>query len=153
MKHTPRMGHSGTNTHNLILLQQNLGLLAPNRYSLDLSNEFLNIHFGQGFVKIQTSKLDVQKISTRSAGPRARRIQIQLSWWFFFWLQLWPLIFLKSLDLQECTVFHLKYLLHICLEPDTKGPGMTFRVLWVVSKTFYLIGEHLFRYECPSLYL
>ena len=35
------------------------GLLAPNRYEVDLLNEVLNIHFGQGAVEYQMSKLEV----------------------------------------------------------------------------------------------
>ena len=35
----------------------NLGLMAPNRYELDLSNEVLIIHFGQGAVKISEVKV------------------------------------------------------------------------------------------------
>ena len=48
---------------------------------------------------------------------------------FSFELQLRPLIFLQPLNLQECTVPHLKDLLHTCLEPDTQGTIITFRVL------------------------
>ena len=33
----------------------------PNRYELDLSNEVLNIHFGQGAAKYQRAKLEVKK--------------------------------------------------------------------------------------------
>ena len=33
-----------------------LGLLAPNEYEVDLSNEVLNIHFGQGAVKFKKEK-------------------------------------------------------------------------------------------------
>ena len=34
-----------------------LGLLAPNRYEVDLSNEVLNIDFGQGAAKISKVKV------------------------------------------------------------------------------------------------
>ena len=37
---------------------------------------------------------------------------------FFIILLLRPLIILQPLDLQECTVPHLKDLIHICLEPE-----------------------------------
>ena len=33
------------------------GLMAPNRYEVDLSNEILNIDFGQGAVKISEVKV------------------------------------------------------------------------------------------------
>ena len=36
-------------------------LLAPNRYELDLSNEVLNIVFGQGATKISKFKVGQQK--------------------------------------------------------------------------------------------
>ena len=38
----------------------------------------------------------------------------------FFDFQLWPFIFLQPLDLKECTVPHLKDLIHICLELKAK---------------------------------
>ena len=38
-----------------------LGLLAPNRYEVDLSNEVLNIDFGQGAAKISKVKVRGQK--------------------------------------------------------------------------------------------
>ena len=42
----------------------------------------------------------------------------------FFWnLQIWPQIFWQPLDLQECTVPHLKDLILICLEPEAQGTG------------------------------
>ena len=43
------------------------------------------------------------------------------SWQFLIDLQLWPLIFLQPLNLQEYTVPHLKDLHHIYLEPQIKG--------------------------------
>ena len=39
-----------------------IGLLAPNRYEVELSNVALNIHFGQGAVKILEVKVRVRKI-------------------------------------------------------------------------------------------
>ena len=38
-----------------------LALLAPNRYEVDLSNEILNIDFGQGAAKILEVKIGSQK--------------------------------------------------------------------------------------------
>ena len=59
---------------------------------------------------------------------------------FFIDLQLWPLIFLQPLDLQGCTVPHLKDLIHICLEPEAQGCGMTFNRFYVGSKYPYFIS-------------
>ena len=39
------------------------GLPAPNRYEVDLSNEVLNIDFGQGASKISEVKVGLQKNS------------------------------------------------------------------------------------------
>ena len=46
----------------------------------------------------------------------------------FFNLQLWPIMFLQPLDQNKCLVPHLKDLLHISLEPEAEGHGMTFKV-------------------------
>ena len=59
---------------------------------------------------------------------------------FFINLQPWPLIFLQPLNLQECTVPHLKDLIHICLEPELQGCGMTFNRFYVGSKYPYFIS-------------
>ena len=32
----------------------------------------------------------------------------------------------QLLELQECTVYHLKGLIHICLEPEVQNYGVTF---------------------------
>ena len=49
-----------------------LGPLAPNRYELDLSNEVLNTHFGQGTTKISEVKVgDQKKICQFSLTPIA----------------------------------------------------------------------------------
>ena len=55
-------------------------LLAPNRYEVDLSNEVLNFHFGQGASKYQRSKLEVEKnhqVGQIQTGAR-------LTWQIFF---------------------------------------------------------------------
>ena len=44
-----------------------LGCLAPNKYALDLSNEMLNVHFGQG----DAEKLKDKKICRFSPGVGA----------------------------------------------------------------------------------
>ena len=45
-----------------------LGILALNRYELDLSNEVLNIHFSQGASKISEVKFGSRKKIADSAG-------------------------------------------------------------------------------------
>ena len=54
-------------------------------------------------------------------------------------LQISPQIFLQPLDLKECTVPHLKDLIHICLEPEAQGCGITFNRFYVGSKYPYFI--------------
>ena len=58
----------------------------------------------------------------------------------FFDLQLWPLIFLQPLNLQGCTVPHLKDLIHICLKTESQGHGMTFNMIYLCSKYPYFIS-------------
>ena len=53
---------------------------------------------------------------------------------FFFNLQLWTLIFLQPFDQNECLVPHLKHPIHICLEPENQGHGMTFSCSFNGSK-------------------
>ena len=53
---------------------------------------------------------------------------------FFINLIIWPLVFLQPLNLQECTIFHLKDLIHICLALEVQGYGMTFNMCYVSSK-------------------
>ena len=49
---------------------KSLGLWSPNRYEIDLSNEVLNIGFGQEAAKIPKVKVGVRrKISANSAYP------------------------------------------------------------------------------------
>ena len=58
-----------------------------------------------------------QSNPARSTRPKAHRTRIRLNRQFLIDLQLWPIIFLQPLDLQERTVPHLKDLIHIYLEP------------------------------------
>ena len=44
-----------------------------------------------------------------------------------------------ALDQQECKVPHLKDLIHICLEPEVQGCGMTFNMCYGGSKYPYFI--------------
>ena len=100
-----------------------LGLLAPNRYQLDLPNEILNIYFGQGAVKISQVKVGGWK-EICWFGPGRCRIGVESVRLgnFFFDHQLWTLMFLQPVNLKEPTVPHLKYLVHICLELKSQGP-------------------------------
>ena len=64
--------------------------------------------------------------------------------------------FLQPLDLQECTVPHLKDLIHICLGPEAQGCGMTFKRFYVGSKYPFFISYrgklvYLFCYGCNPL--
>ena len=90
--------------------------------------------------KYQRSKLEVDKKSAASAGPRRIGFEVGRVGNFLCDLQLWPQIFLQPLDLQECTVPHLKDLIHICLELEAQGCGMTFNRFYVGSKYPYFIS-------------
>ena len=57
---------------------------------------------------------------------------------FLFENQLWRLLTLLLFDLQRRTVPHLKDLSNICLEPETKGHGMTFKVCSIGSNYPYI---------------
>ena len=46
-------------------------------------------------------------------------------------------MFLQSLDLQECTVPHLKDLIHICLKLEAQGCDMTFNKFYVGTPISY----------------
>ena len=61
------MGSQAQVGHNVSY--HGLGLLAPNRYEVDLSNEVLNIDFSQGTAKISEVKVGLKKISANSADP------------------------------------------------------------------------------------
>ena len=53
-------------------------------------------------------------------------------------------VFLQPLDLQECTVLHMKDLSHICLELKVQGCGMTFnRFYWVNVSLFHIIQRQM----------
>jgi len=117
-----------------------LGFHSPNRYESDLLNEILYIHVGQEATKISEVKVGGRKISARLRGPQARQSRICLSRQFSIDLQLWPLIFLQPLDLQERTVPHLKVLTNICLENECQVHGSTLNVIYVCSKYPYFIS-------------
>ena len=54
-----------------------LGLLAPNRYELDLSNEVLNIHFGQGTAKISEVKVGgYEKLPTQPGSTDVPHVRL-----------------------------------------------------------------------------
>ena len=117
-----------------------LGFHSPNRYELDLSNEVLYVLVGQEAAKISEVKVGGRKKSARAAGPRAHQSRIWPSRQFLIDLQLWPLIFLQPLDLQERTVPHLKDLIHICLENESQGHGMTSNMIYDRSKYPHFIS-------------
>ena len=121
-----------------------LGFHSPNRYELDLSNEVLYVLVGQEAAKISEVKVGGRKKSARAAGPRAHRTRIWPRRQFLIDLQLWPLIFLQPLDLQECTVPHLKDLIHICLENESQCHGMTFNMIYDCSKYPHFISHRGF---------
>ena len=104
-----------------------LGFHSPNRSESDLSNQVLYILYRS-------------KKSARSAGPRAHRTRICQSRQFLIDLQLWPLIFLQPLNLQGCTVPHLKDLIPICLENESQGHSMTLNMGYLCSKYPYFIS-------------
>ena len=72
--------------HHYIPLKafKSLGLWSPNRYEIDLSNEILNIDFGQGAAKISEVKVGGRKTyqPTRLA-PRTQVRTGQLGRYFF----------------------------------------------------------------------
>ena len=51
-----------------------------------------------------------------------------------------PLIIFQPLDLQECTVPHLKDLINTCLENESQGHGMTFNMIYDRSKYPHFIS-------------
>ena len=82
---------------------------------------------------------------------RLSQIRDWCAWHTFVDLQLWPLIFLQPLDLQECTVPHLKDMIHISLEPETQGCGVTFNMGYVGSNYAYFIsyrGKWVYLFLC-----
>ena len=48
--------------------------------------------------------------------------------------KIWAPTTWAPLDQNECLVPHLKDLIHICLEPEAQGRGMTFNVHYIGSK-------------------
>ena len=62
------------------------------------------------------------------------------SWQFSLRSPTFTINILQPLDLQECTVPHLKYLIHICLELEAQGYGITFNMFYVGSKCPYFIS-------------
>ena len=74
--------------------------------------------------------------------PYLNPMQLGVGWTgrFFINLQLWPLIFLQPLDLQGHTVPHLKDMIHICLEDESQGHGMTFNMIYDRSRYPHFIS-------------
>ena len=84
--------------------------------------------------------MEVDRKSANSAGPGHIRFELGQFGNFLCNLQLRPQIFLQPLDLKECTVPHLKDLIHICLEPEVQGCDMTFNRFFVGSIYPYFIS-------------
>ena len=115
---------------------------------MDLSNEVLNIDFGQETTKIQEVKVGGKKkylpISlVRTHAPGAGRV----SRYFFQPLTLTSDIFAA---LNQCLVLHLKDPLHICLEAEVQGYGMTFKVCNFGSKKPYFNSSYVVRVPLSS---
>ena len=126
--------------HKSHLSCHNLGFQSSNRYESDLSNEVLYILVDQEAAKISEVKVRIRKKICRISGPRGHQSRIWLSRQFCINLQLWPLVFSQPLDLQGCTVPHLKDLIHICLETESQVHGMIFNVIYVRSNYPYFIS-------------
>ena len=107
---------------------------------------WLQIHMNQIF-QMYAKIRRLTKKSSGSAGPR-RMVSCQSEWAnFFFNHQLWPLVLLQLLDLQEFKVTHLKDLIHISLELEAQGFCMTFIMCYDGSKYPYFI---LYRWSCQN---
>ena len=98
--------------------------------------------------KYLRSKLEVAKKIANSAHQEPEAPGAGWTSRFLIDLQLWPLIFLQPLNLQECTVTHLKDLIHICLGPEAQGLVMTFNRFYVRSKYPYFIS-YGGKWVCP----
>ena len=78
-------------------------------------------------LKNKSSNLEVEKKISHLAQFDNDVLWVSWTSRFFINLQLWPLIFLQSIDMQRCTVSHLKDLIHIYLEPEVQG------CLWLLT--------------------
>ena len=63
---------------------KSLGLCPPNRYKIDLSNEVLNIDFGQGAAKIPGVKVGGQKKYLPSGRVRTHAVTVGRVGRYFF---------------------------------------------------------------------
>ena len=69
-------------------------------------------------------------------------------------LQLWPQILWQPLDLQECTIPHLKDLIHICLEFEAQDLCMSFNRFYVGSKyPYHIIQRQMAISFLPQVYV
>ena len=112
------------------------------RKYIDLSNEVLNVHLGQGASKLWSLKTCGQeKLKKRCCCIRAF---ISLSFIVHGRIlakinkvnmnQFWAPTVLMPMDQNEHLVPHLKDLFHICLELENQGHRMNFRVCNLGSK-------------------
>ena len=83
----------------------------------------------KGYKNIRGQSWRSKKIC-RFSQPHARRVRGWPSWQFS----------LQPLDWQECTVPHLKDLVHICLETKSQVYGMNFNKIYHRSKYPYFIS-------------
>ena len=84
--------------------------------------------------KYQRSKLEIKKKLPVLPDPGRGRFESGRIGNFVFNLQLWPLILLQPLDLQEQTVPHLKDLIHISLDTDAQVRSQNSRIVQANSK-------------------
>ena len=115
-------------------------LQAQNRYESELSNEVLYILVGQEAAKMFEVKVGGQTENCTFGQLKPNVPGASWTGRFFINLQLWPLIFLQPLDLQECTVPHFKDLIDTCLEPEAQGCGTTFNRFYFWSMYPYFIS-------------
>ena len=92
---------------------------SPSRWEIELSNGVLNIQSGISEKYLPTQPTPGALVQTGLSG------QI---FFFFFDLQLWPLISLYPLDQNQPLVPHIKDLCHVCLETKGQGYWKTFKV-------------------------
>ena len=101
------------------------------------SNEYRNLAKSQGVATVQPTSV----LTKASVWYEIRVV----------WAKIW--YFLQPYDLQECTVPHLKDLIHICLEIESQGHGIIFNMIYVCSKYPYFISYPLLKQKLAALYL
>ena len=107
-----------------------------------------------GLQRYQWSKLEFRKNICQRGWPWAHGFEPCRSADIFSELQLWPLVSLQPLNQNQCLVFHLKDLIHICLETKAQGFSMTFNVCNLGSKYPYFNRAYVVSsgFGCRYLY-